>query len=212
MNSSKEVIKLIKELRTRKKITLDTLSEKVGMAKSSLSRYESGERDFPINDVGKFAKALGTTVEYLLGFEGKRESHGFEYSHYPTAAISAGLPHEVEGITESSKMKLPDSLLGKYAGHDDVFVTNISGDSMDNVMDDGSVIAVKPIELDNLKDGDIVIYSNCHEYGVKHFYRDGSKLIFKPNSKNSKHYDQSYDIKENIIIHGKVIMWVTTVD
>src|SRR5690625_1248522 len=100
MNSSKEVIRLIKNIRTSKKVSLDALSKKVGMAKSTLSRYESGERDFPINDVGKFADALGTSVEYLLGLNNYKKTKEVEYNFIPTA-ISAGLPINVDGITTS---------------------------------------------------------------------------------------------------------------
>lgn len=69
MRSSKEVIGLIKKLREEKKMSLDELAKRVGVAKSTLSRYESGQRDFPINDIGTYADALGTTIEYLLGIE-----------------------------------------------------------------------------------------------------------------------------------------------
>lgn len=69
MRSSKEVIALIKKLRESKGWSLEELARRVGVAKSTLSRYESGQRDFPINDVGIYADVLGTTVEYLLGIE-----------------------------------------------------------------------------------------------------------------------------------------------
>ncbi|MCC9082569.1 S24 family peptidase [Enterococcus faecium] len=58
--------------------------------------------------------------------------------------------------------------MGKYAGYQDVFFTKINGDSMNNVIPDGSLIAVKKIEsCDELKDGDIVVFSNDNEFSVK---------------------------------------------
>ena len=73
MRSSKEVIGLIKKLREQKGWSLDELARRVGVAKSTLSRYESGQREFPINDIGIYADVLGTTIEYLLGIE--KEKH-----------------------------------------------------------------------------------------------------------------------------------------
>lgn len=71
MHTSNDVIKLVKQLREKKKMTVDELAKKVGVAKSTQSRYENGQRDFPINDIGKYAEALDTSVEYLLGIEKK---------------------------------------------------------------------------------------------------------------------------------------------
>lgn len=70
MRSSNEIIKIIKNLRENKKMSLEELSKRVGIAKSTLSRYENGQRDFPINDIGKYAMVLEVSVEHLLGIDG----------------------------------------------------------------------------------------------------------------------------------------------
>lgn len=67
MRSSNEIIHLIKHLRETKKMSIEELARRVGIAKSTQSRYENGQRDFPINDIGLYAGALDTTIEYLLG-------------------------------------------------------------------------------------------------------------------------------------------------
>lgn len=69
MRSSKEVISEIKRLRELRGWSLDELSQRVGVAKSTLSRYESGQREFPINDIGKYADIFGESVESLLGIK-----------------------------------------------------------------------------------------------------------------------------------------------
>ncbi|EHV0176074.1 helix-turn-helix domain-containing protein [Enterococcus faecalis] len=60
---------LITNLRKQKKMTSTELAEKVGIAKSAMSRYENRTRQFPVNKISDFAKALETSPEYLLGFE-----------------------------------------------------------------------------------------------------------------------------------------------
>lgn len=67
MRNSKEIIRLIKNMRESKKMSLEELATRVGIAKSTLSRYENEQRDFPINDIGLYANALDTSVENLLG-------------------------------------------------------------------------------------------------------------------------------------------------
>lgn len=66
MRNSKEIIRIIKKLRENKKMSVEELAKRVGIAKSTQSRYESEQRDFPINDIGLYANALDTTVEFLL--------------------------------------------------------------------------------------------------------------------------------------------------
>lgn len=67
MRNSKEIIRLIKNMRESKKMSIEELATRVGIAKSTLSRYENEQRDFPINDIGLYANALDTSIENLLG-------------------------------------------------------------------------------------------------------------------------------------------------
>src|SRR5699024_2058847 len=82
-----------------------------------------------------------------------------QYTYLPTA-ISAGLPLNVEAVTEAEKISIPDNIMGKWAGHKDIMILNINGDSMDNIMPDGSLIALNPTPLETLKNGDIVVFSD----------------------------------------------------
>jgi len=68
MRNNDEIIKIISELKEEKNWSLNELARRVGISKSSMSRYFSKTRAFPINKVGDFAKVLGVTPEYLLGF------------------------------------------------------------------------------------------------------------------------------------------------
>ncbi|MCT4488343.1 XRE family transcriptional regulator [Levilactobacillus parabrevis] len=67
VRTSEEVIDLIVRVRTRKAISLSELARRTGIAKSTLSRYESGSRTFPLNKAETFAVALGVDVGSLLG-------------------------------------------------------------------------------------------------------------------------------------------------
>lgn len=69
MRTNDEIMTLITDLRKQKKMTSAELAERVGIAKSAMSRYENRTRQFPVNKISDFAKALETSPEYLLGFE-----------------------------------------------------------------------------------------------------------------------------------------------
>src|SRR5699024_728379 len=82
-------------------------------------------------------------------------------------------------------------------------VLNVNGDSMDKIIPDGSLIAVKPIELTEIKNGDIVVFSNVYEYSVKRYYKHDDKLVFRPESSNLAHFAQTYSVNDDVTIHGK---------
>src|SRR5699024_3741694 len=67
------------------------------------------------------------------------------------------------------------STMGKWAGSKGIMVLNVNGDSMDKIIPDGSLIAVKPVGLTELKNGDIVVFSNGYEYSVKRLQYHGKK-------------------------------------
>src|SRR5699024_10461589 len=212
MRSSKEIGKIISSLADNKNMSISELARRVDLAKSTLSRYKSKQRDFPINDIGKFASALNVSVEYLLGVEGNFEKEINDYTYYPTA-ISAGLPLEVDGITEASKISISDEVLGKYANDPNIFFVRANGDSMNNLFDDGALLAVKEVDSQkSLKNGDIVIYACDGEYSVKHFYKTPTSIIFKPNSTNNEHHEHHYSLEDEIKIKGKVVTYIINVD
>jgi len=69
MRTNDEIIKIVSDLKDEKGWSLNELARRLGIAKSSMSRYFNKTRGFPINKVGDFAKVLGVTPEYLLGFD-----------------------------------------------------------------------------------------------------------------------------------------------
>lgn len=173
------------------------------------------ERDLhnaSIDNVVKISKSLNVTVENLIGEDYKGVELSTSLYNYLPNTISAGLPLEVEGVTNADKIPIPDAIMGKWAGNNDVYISKINGDSMDKVMSDGTLIAIKPVGLDNLKNGDMVVFSKDYEYSVKYYYSQDDKLIFKPASNNPAHYDQQYNIDDNIEIHGIVVMYIVELD
>lgn len=59
----------LKELRKKKHLTLEKMGEKVGIAKNTLSRYESGKREPKLEVWQKLADFFNVSVPYLQGFD-----------------------------------------------------------------------------------------------------------------------------------------------
>ena len=69
MRNNDEIVAYVDNLRKSQNMSLNELARATGLAKSSLSRYFNKTRDFPVNKVHLFAKALHTTSENILRFK-----------------------------------------------------------------------------------------------------------------------------------------------
>src|SRR5690625_241526 len=201
----------IKSLRKAKGITQKELGKLLGVKNNTISAYERGIISTDQDVLFKLSDILSVPIDDFFPNERETTLPTRLYNYLPTT-ISAGTPLTDEAITQANKIPIPDEIMGKYAGRNDLFITKISGDSMDNIIKDKSLIVVEPTTLDRLKNGDIVVYSNDYEYSVKHYYKHNDTLVFKPNSTNPIHHDQTYNIDDNITIHGKVVLYIVNLD
>ena len=65
----------IKDLRKEKGLTLEQVADIVGVGKSTVRKWETGMiANMKRDKIASLAKALGTTPEYLMGWEEKKSS------------------------------------------------------------------------------------------------------------------------------------------
>jgi transcriptional regulator with XRE-family HTH domain len=65
----------IKDLRKEKNLTLEQVAGIVGVGKSTVRKWETGMiANMKRDKIASLAKALGTTPEYLMGWEEKKSS------------------------------------------------------------------------------------------------------------------------------------------
>ncbi|MGT2964162.1 LexA family transcriptional regulator [Streptococcus acidominimus] len=74
MRENSEIVDIVISLYKQKGWSLSEFARKLGMPKSSLSRYLNKNRQFPVNKTEIFADKLNTTVEYILGLELENQS------------------------------------------------------------------------------------------------------------------------------------------
>src|SRR5699024_6028018 len=205
----------MKRIRLKKGITLLEIANKLNKTEATIQRYESGNiKNLKSDTIEMLANSLGVEPAYLMGWipEDEEIMTSSKYIHLPTA-ISAGLPFEVDGVTNYDNISMPDELMGKYDGQKGIIISGINGDSMDDCMNDGSFISIKPGDsAEYLNNGDIVVFSHNREYSVKYVYKQDDMLIFKPYSNNPVDYYQSFSVHDGVVIHGKVVTYIVNLD
>lgn len=207
----------IRRTRESRNKTLLEVAKALDVTEATVQRYESGNiKNLKLDTITKLSNVLNVDPAYLMGWKQLDEdlTTEYEYSYLPVS-ISAGLPLSVEAITadDVEKISIPNSIMGKWAGDDNVFITRTNGDSMNKVFPHGSLLGVKKVPLDNLNNGDIVVFSENGEYSVKRYYKYDDKIVFRPDSNSLEFTDYVVSSDNvNLLIHGKVVVYIVELD
>lgn len=231
MNRTQIIAEMIdNEWSSRKKF-----AESIGIPPTTLqSIIQRGVGKASIDNVLKVCKGLGISVEQLEEMADKLETSGsvaelnasyttqksnedYEYEYYPEP-VAAGILTSIDGVTENNaeRIAIPNMVMGKHAGSDDIFFMKVNGDSMNKIFPDESLISVKRIEIHDLKNDDIVVFSDGHDYSVKRYYNDteSKEYVFGAESTDRRFRDYvvPYDRADDLVIHGKVILYIVSTD
>lgn len=202
------------ELIEKKKIEQRDLAIHLGVSDSSITHWIKGNKYPRMDKIQQMADFFNVPKSRLTEENKKTlDLPSTQYEYFSDLKISAGLPQTVDGITNHQTINVPDFVLKHYAGNKGIFFAHINGESMNKIIQDGALIAVKKTDIDNLKNGDIVVYSCCHEYAVKRFYRTDNGVLFKPESTDYtfKDHEITGDNLTDLVIYGKVIYYGTTI-
>lgn len=215
-----EIKDILKSRRVELRLTQDDIANKIGVSKATVSRWESGNISNMRRDrIAKLAEILQISPAVIIGIKDTNvtpviECSSHKYS-YVAAPISAGTPETFDDVYELPTISVADCFLGRYAGNKDVVIMRVNGESMNRIIPDKSVIAVKRnVDINSIHDGDIVVVyingSNCG-YTVKHFYRDTKKdiIILRPDSTFTSFTDITVNKEndDNLYLIGKVIAY-----
>ena len=151
---------------------------------------------------------IATELEWLISKSPKYEEK-LSYSEYPYIpdAVAAGIPETIDGMSNLPKIPIADEILGKYARRKNIIIMRVNGESMNRVIQNGSIIGIyTDIDAKNLKDGDLVVFNHDYNYSLKRFYKTPELLIFRPDSTDASFTDIIYKVDDDIRIVEKVIM------
>lgn len=202
----------IKQRRTQLHMTQGDIAKSVGVAISTVQRYEAGNIEkIKLPVVEAIARALRVNPEWLIGKsdimkeesllpEGAVPIDFHNLQRIPILGrISAGMPiYAAENIEGYTYTNLNHG--GEY------FALRVKGDSMDAArIADGDIVIVR--KQDIVEDGEIaVVLIDMQDATMKRFYHNGSSITLMPQSTNPAHKPQIYDLtKTNVTVLGKVV-------
>lgn len=186
----------IKKRRLEIGATLEEIASVVGVSKTTVQRWESGNIENMKRDkIALLAKALHTTPLFVLGLtDCNLDREMSECTLVPViGSIAAGVPLE-----ESQSIEGYVEVAGDTS---DTYALRVHGDSMDPEIHDGDSVIIE--KKNSYKNGDIVVARvNGYEYTVKKYHRDKSNIMLIPI--NRDFVPMVYD-ENTIAIEGKVI-------
>ena len=214
----------IKDIRKKLGYTMKELSLIVGVSEATISRWESGDiANMKQNNIVSLANALNISPLQVLDFDDtsiKSNSINadlYEYKYFPVS-ISAGSLENIDSIQEYELISLSDKILGKYAKSKNIILLKINGESMNNIIPNGSYIIVDTSRntVHDIKDRDIVVFSENGSYSVKRYINDSAnqRILFKPDSTDDTFtaIEVKYENSEDLRLIGKVVKYIVGLD
>ena len=198
----------IREARERLGWTQSDLAKKMGTTQQTIQRYEAGAVDVNSSKLVRLAEIRGTTVDYLIGI--------------PTNAVRAcpgGVPRPVIGrisagpfgtVYEESgeELDVPDDVWECHRGG---FWMRVSGNSMNRLFAEGSMVYVDP--ACEVRNGDVgVACVNGDEGTVKRIFFEPNNVVrLHPESYDPEYRDRVIDEDDpespSFHIEGKVVSY-----
>lgn len=196
----------LKKCRKDRSLSQKEFGQKIGVAESTVSLYESNKR-FPDADTLKKISALfEVSLDYLLGNEPAKAAQpkttGRGVRIPVLGRVVAGIPIEaVEEILDYEEITPELAATGEF------FALKIRGHSMEPRMMEGDVVIVR--RQDDVESGDVaIVLVNGNEATVKRVKKqeDGITLIANNISVYEPHYYSNKEIEElPVRILGKVV-------
>ena len=146
-----------KNLRKSMGFTQDEIANKLKIAKSTVSMYETGKRQPDFKKLIKIANLFNVNMDYLLGrsdislaFSTNKSGNNSGLWIPVLGRLTAGIPiNMVTDIIDQKQITEEMAASGEY------FALQIHGDSMEPKMSDGDVVIVR--QQEDAESGEIVI-------------------------------------------------------
>lgn len=187
----------IKEIRTLKNMTQEELATKMNYkSRSTINKIELGIADVSSSKVKEFARVLGVSVSYLMGWNEQKKAG----TKIPVlGSIPAGIPLEaIEEILDYEEISEDLSSRGEY------FALKVKGDSMLPTIKDGDVVIIRKQE--DADSGQIcVVMINGFDATLKEIKKETQGMWVLPHNPNSEFKPAFYSNKQVEDIPVKVI-------
>lgn len=189
-------------------LTMKELGEKVGRGESTVSMWISNKSTPPMGIVQKLADLFGvTTDEMIYGTEPKLKTIRIEYDDYfplrYCTNLSAGSPTELLEAEPDAVVYVPIKFQNRKKR---LHAFQVNGTSMNNVIQDGSIVVAEEVPDTVLKEGTIVVAWLDGEATVKRLYPGDSQVMLMPDSSDKGHHPITVNLEnDQLYILGRVI-------
>lgn len=189
-------------------LTMKELGEKVGRGESTVSMWISNKSTPPMGIVQKLADLFGvTTDEMIYGTEPKLKTIRIEYDDYfplrYCTNLSAGSPTELLEAEPDAVVYVPIKFQNRKKR---LHAFQVNGTSMNNVIQDGSIVVAEEVPDTVLKEGTIVVAWLDGEATVKRLYPGDSQVMLMPDSSDKGHHPITVNLEDDqLYIIGRVI-------
>lgn len=142
----------------------------IKLGKSTLSQYVNGKQSPDQDKIYLLSKTLSVNEAWLMGFDvspereqsnAPSEDKNSNTYNYFDNGLSTGVLAEVNPFTANDveEIALPNAVMGKYSGKSNIIISRVNGKSMNRVLPNGSLIAIKKVDsIFDIKNGDIVVF------------------------------------------------------
>lgn len=174
----------LRQLRAEAKISQRALAQRIRMSKSSVSMFESGDREPGLETLEAIADTFNVDLDYLLGKSDIRNNYRYQgdfrrvapQRHVPVlGTIPCGEPREAVQLSGETA-PAPGEIACDY-------VFRAVGDSMIGAgIHDGDLVYIR--EQPEVENGQIAAVQLVEDgeftSTLKRFYRDGSRVVLQP--------------------------------
>nr|WP_271401577.1 XRE family transcriptional regulator [Salinicoccus roseus] len=191
--------KIVKNKRESMGIKQTDFADRLGIHKSTLSKYEKGMRKIPMDDIGKMAEVLGMSIEDLL-LERQTVTE-VPIKQIPVVSqVSAGMPiYAEENIIEYTYIADTITKDGR-----EYFGLKVDGDSMDKEFRPGDIVIIEKGSC--IENGQVgVVQVNGYNATLKRVKYVNDSLLLLPESNNPAHEPQVYNNDDEVTIIGRVV-------
>lgn len=189
----------LKHLRENENMKQETLAQKLGVQRATISMYERDKRTPSPEILKKYAQIFDVTLDYILNH--KSLTKGADYTTINVyGLVPAGIPLEaIEDIIDTEDISYSDG----YSPYEEYMGLRVDGDSMYPKYLDGDTIIIE-VSPDCESGEDCVVYVNGYDATLKTVIKNNDGTItLKPI--NTSYLPKTYNPKETeIAILGKV--------
>lgn len=182
----------------------------LGVGKSTYAHWEQGENDPGSENIAKMREYYRVTADQLLipGYPlpGEYPEHAHLRRAPIVGRIAAGTPREA--LCQSDTMH--DTPASIYEGRRNAFWLTVSGNSMNRLFPDGSLVLIDPDE--EVRNGDVaVVFVNGDDATLKRIYFEGGSVRLHPESYDPEYRDRIIDATDpdapEVRVIGKAVSY-----